>query len=116
MVEEEVIQTEACSPTIVSEVRFLHDRPRIPQDAGRPLRVCEEFRRRRFPDTLAICGRHVDRQTKLNQIWKSEESLEPNLLNERFGSGKTDTGDAHKPRLVEKIATVIIAEVCDKGA
>ena len=41
-VEEELIWTKASSPVMVPEVRLLHDRSRIPQDAGRSLRVCEE--------------------------------------------------------------------------
>ena len=41
-VEEELIRTEASSPAMILEVRLLHNRPWIPQDAGRPLRVCEE--------------------------------------------------------------------------
>ena len=43
-VEEELIWIEARSPTMVPEVQLLHDRPWIPQDAGRPLRICEEVR------------------------------------------------------------------------
>ena len=40
--EEEPVWTEAGSPTMVPEVRLLHDRPRVPQNASRSLRVCEE--------------------------------------------------------------------------
>ena len=49
-VEEEPIQTEAGSLTMVQEVRLLHERSRVPQNASRSLRVCEEVRRRRLPD------------------------------------------------------------------
>ena len=43
MVEEELIQTEENSLEMVPEVRLLHDRPWIPQDAGRQLRVVKKF-------------------------------------------------------------------------
>ena len=42
-VEEEPIRIEAGSPTMVPEVRLLHYRSRIPQNASRSLHVCEEF-------------------------------------------------------------------------
>ena len=48
-VEEEPIWIEAGSPIVVPEVQLLHDRSRIPQNATRSLRVCEEVRRRICP-------------------------------------------------------------------
>ena len=43
-VEEELIRIEESSPTMVSEVGLLHDRPWIRQDACGLLRVCEDAR------------------------------------------------------------------------
>ena len=39
-----------------------------------------------------------------------------NLLNERFGSGKTDIGHAHNLGSVEETVVVVAREVRDKGA
>ena len=36
--------------------------------------------------------------------------------NERLGSGKTDTGDAHHPGPVKETIVVVTGEIRDKGA
>ena len=50
------ISTKASSQEVVPEVRVLHDRSRVPQDASRPLHVHEEFLWQRLPDIVAISG------------------------------------------------------------
>ena len=49
-----------------------------------------------------------------NQNQNVEEGL-PNLLNERFGSGKTSIGDVHNSGPVEEAIVVFTREVRDKG-
>ena len=87
LVEAEFVRIEASSPAMVPDVRFLHDRSRIPQHVGPPLCVREEIRRRRLPNTPIVCGRYADRRTRPNQNRDAEEGPEPVLLNERYGSG-----------------------------
>ena len=104
------------SPTMVPEVRLLHDRPRVPQNASRSLCVCEEVQRRRLPNTTPIRGRHINRRTRPSQDSDAEEGSKSNLRNEGFGSGKTDTGNAYHPGPVEEVIVAITGKVRDKGA
>ena len=115
-VEEEPIWTEAGSPTMVLEVRLLHYRPRLPQNASRSLCVCEEVRWRRLPNTPSVRGWHVDRRTEPSQDSDAEEGSKSNLRNERLGSGKTDIGNAHHPTPVKEAIVVVTGKICDKGA
>ena len=78
--------------------------------------MIQEVRRRRLPDTPLVRGQHVDRRTRPSQDTNAEEGSEPDLLNERLGSDKTDTGDAYHSGLVKEAIVAVTGEVRDKCA
>ena len=51
-----------------------------------------------------------------SQDTDAKEGPEPDLLNERLGSGKIDVGDAYHPEPANEATMVVTREIHDKGA
>ena len=63
-----------------------------------------------YVDDMLIVGRHQAQDTD------AEEGSQSNLRDERLGSGKTDTGDAHHPGPVKEPIVAVTGEIRDKSA